>query len=73
MCRMKGCFVCRILGMGTANGWFLRMSTRIHIDQIIICLSQNCPRLERLEVQWDPDTIRYTDNSSKFIDHLRSE
>jgi hypothetical protein len=62
----------RILGIGTANGWFLRMSTRVHIDQIIICLSQNCPKLERLEVQWDPDTIRYSDNSSKFIDQLRS-
>jgi hypothetical protein len=61
----------RILGIGTCNGWFLRMSTRVHIDQIIICLSQNCPKLERLEVQWDPDTIRYSDNSSKFIDQLR--
>lgn len=61
----------RILGCGTANGWFLRMSTRVHIDQIVICLSQHCPKLERLEVQWDPDTIRYSDNSSKFIDQLR--
>jgi len=58
--------------MGTANGWFLRLSTRIHVDQIIICLSQNSPKLERLEVQWDPDTIRNSDNSSKFIDQLRS-
>jgi hypothetical protein len=61
----------KILVCGTANGWFLRMSTRIHIDQIIISLSQNCPRMERLEIQWDPDTIRYSDNSSKFIDQLR--
>lgn len=61
----------KILVCGTANGWFLRMSTRIHIDQIIISLSQNCPRLQRLEIQWDPDTIRYSDNSSKFIDQLR--
>ena len=58
--------------MGTANGWFLRLTSRVHIDQIIICLSQNCTKLERLEVQWDPDTIRYSDNSSKFIDQLRS-
>ena len=65
------CVNVRILICGTANGWFLRISTRIHIDQIIIALSQNCPRLERLEVQWDPDTIRYSDNSSKFIDQLR--
>ncbi|KAI0207265.1 hypothetical protein LSAT2_008073 [Lamellibrachia satsuma] len=61
----------RTLSIGTANGWFLRLSMRVHIDQIMICLSQNCPRLERLEVQWDPDTIRFGDNSSKFIDQLR--
>ena len=47
------------------------MSTRVHIDQIMICLGQHCPDLERLEIQWDPDTIRYSDNSSKFIDMLR--
>ena len=63
--------VSRILVCGTANGWFLRMSTRVHIDQIMICLAQHCNKLERLEVQWDPDTIRYSDNSSKFIDQLR--
>jgi len=60
-----------VLVCGTANGWFLRMSTKVHIDQIIISLSQNCSKLERLEIQWDPDTIRYSDNSSKFIDQLR--
>src|SRR6218665_3555193 len=61
----------RILVIGTSNGWFLRMTTRVHIDQIIIALSQNCPKLDRLEVQWDSDNIRYSDNSSKFIDQLR--
>ena len=62
---------CRVLVCGTANGWFLRMSTRVHIDQIIIALSHNCQKLERLEIQWEPDTIRSSDNSSKFIDQLR--
>ncbi|ESO01587.1 hypothetical protein HELRODRAFT_81553, partial [Helobdella robusta] len=61
----------KIIVCGTPNGWFLRMGTRIHIDQIIIALSQHCSKLERLEVQWDPDTIRASDNSSKFIDQLR--
>ncbi|CAD5111041.1 DgyrCDS393 [Dimorphilus gyrociliatus] len=61
----------RILVCGTANGWFLRMSTRVHVDQIMICLSQNTPKLERLELQWDPDMIRFSDNSSKFVDQLR--
>ncbi|ELT97705.1 hypothetical protein CAPTEDRAFT_167812 [Capitella teleta] len=61
----------KVLSIGTAYGWFLRLSTRVHIDQIVICLSQHCTNLIRLEVQWDPDTIRYSDNSSKFIDQLR--
>lgn len=60
----------QILVIGTPNCWFLKLSTRVHIDQVIICLSQNCS-LQRLEIQWDPETIRYSDNSSKFIDQLR--
>ena len=63
---------CRTLVFGTANGWFLKMSTKVHIDQIIIALAQNCHKLERLEIQWDPDTIRFSENSSKFIDSMRS-
>lgn len=61
----------KIFGIGTANGWFLKMSSRIHIDQVVICLSQHCHHMERFEIQWDPDTIRTSDNSSKFIDILR--
>jgi len=61
----------KILVCGTPNCWFLKLSMRVHIDQIMICLSQQCSQLQRLEVQWDPDTIRYSDNSSKFIDQLR--
>ncbi|ESO03571.1 hypothetical protein HELRODRAFT_112012 [Helobdella robusta] len=61
----------KILGCGTPNGWFLRLNSRIHIDQIVICLSQQSHFLERLEIQWDPDTIRTSDNSSKFVDILR--
>ncbi|XP_074640921.1 F-box/LRR-repeat protein 4-like isoform X2 [Tubulanus polymorphus] len=61
----------KICVLGTADGWFLKISTRIHIDQIIEEFAQNCPHMERLEIQWDPYTIRYSDKSSKFIDHLR--
>ncbi|XP_041371086.1 F-box/LRR-repeat protein fbxl-1-like isoform X2 [Gigantopelta aegis] len=61
----------RICGLGTANGWFLRMQSRVHLDQVIETFAQNCCKLERLEIQWDPDSIRFSDKSSKFIDHLR--
>nr|KAG5690046.1 hypothetical protein BaRGS_009853 [Batillaria attramentaria] len=57
--------------LGTANGWFLRMQSRVHVDQIVEAFAQFCPRLERLEIQWDPDTIRFSDKSNKFIDHIR--
>ena len=57
--------------MGTNLGWFRKIATRIHIDQIIESFAVNCPYLERLEFQWDPETVRFGDNSRKFIDHIR--
>lgn len=63
--------VSRICVLGTANGWFLKLLSKVHIDQIIEGFAQNCPYLYRLEIQWDPDTIRFSDKSSKFVDHLR--
>ncbi|XP_064599717.1 F-box/LRR-repeat protein fbxl-1-like isoform X2 [Liolophura sinensis] len=61
----------KICVLGTADGWFLRINTRVHIDQIVECFAQHCPQLERLEIQWDPDTIRFSDKSNKFVDHIR--
>lgn len=57
--------------MGTAHSWFKQVSRRIHIDQILDACANNCPYLQRLEVQWDPEALRCSDNSSKFIDYLR--
>jgi hypothetical protein len=31
----------------------------------------NCPFLELLEIQWDSETIRFNENSPKFVDHIR--
>lgn len=61
----------RILIMGTSHSWFRHSSRRIHIDQILEACAVYCPHLERLEIQWDPETLRFSENSSKFIDHLR--
>lgn len=68
---MLTCFFSRICVLGTADGWFLRINTRVHIDQIVECFAQHCPQMERLEIQWDPDTIRFSDKSNKFVDHIR--
>lgn len=57
--------------MGTNLGWFRKIACRIHVDQIMNSFALYCPRLERLEFQWDPETIRYGDNCRKFIDHTR--
>ena len=62
---------CRTCVLGTAHGWFLGLNQRNHVDQIIARFAQYTPRLEALEIQWDPDSIRFTDKSSKFIDLLR--
>lgn len=48
-----------------------RVSSKIHVDQIIDCVANNCARIERLEIRWDPETLRFSDKSSKFIDTLR--
>ncbi|KAL5021961.1 hypothetical protein ScPMuIL_001116 [Solemya velum] len=61
----------RICILGTANGWFLKIQSKIHVDQIVEAFAQNSPKLERLEIQWDPDTIRFSDKSNKFVDHIR--
>jgi hypothetical protein len=67
---MKYSFL-RILIIGTAHSWFKQVTRRIHIDQILEACAINCPHLTRLEIQWDPESLRFSENSSKFIDHLR--
>ncbi|CAF2022421.1 unnamed protein product [Rotaria magnacalcarata] len=61
----------RILVTGTPHGWFKKINTRIHVDQILEACALECQKLERLEIQWDEETLRWNENSSKFIDHIR--
>lgn len=53
--------------MGTAD----RMSTKIHVDQLVDAIANNCPILERLELRWDPETLRFSDKGQKAIDTIR--
>ncbi len=64
-------FISRILIIGTAHSWFKQLTRRIHVDQILDACAIHCPHLKRLEIQWDPETLRFSENSSKFIDHVR--
>uniref|UniRef100_A0A914ECN4 F-box domain-containing protein n=2 Tax=Acrobeloides nanus TaxID=290746 RepID=A0A914ECN4_9BILA len=61
----------QVLVMGIAEDCCPKVIAKIHIDQFIDCLAQNCPKLTRLEIRWDDETLRFSDKSSKFIDVLR--
>ncbi|CAI5454184.1 unnamed protein product [Caenorhabditis angaria] len=61
----------RVLVMGIAEDCCPKVVAKIHVDQFIDCIAQNCPRLTRMEIRWDDETLRFSDKSSKFIDVLR--
>uniref|UniRef100_A0A914X6M2 Uncharacterized protein n=1 Tax=Plectus sambesii TaxID=2011161 RepID=A0A914X6M2_9BILA len=61
----------RTLAMGIAEDCCPKVTAKIHVDQFIDCIAQNCSRLRRLEIRWDDETLRFSDKSSKFIDVLR--
>lgn len=57
----------KILTMGTQE----RLGVNIHVDQLMDGIANNCPNLERLELRWDPENLRFSDKSQKAIDILR--
>ncbi|XP_075236796.1 F-box/LRR-repeat protein FipoQ isoform X2 [Lycorma delicatula] len=57
----------KIFIMGTQE----RLGVNIHVDQLMDGIANNCPNLERLELRWDPDNLRFSDKSQKAIDVLR--
>nr|CAG4638366.1 EOG090X03ZI [Cyclestheria hislopi] len=61
----------KILVMGMPEGCCPKIHQKVLVDQLVDCIALNCPELERLELRWDPDTLRYSDKSQKAIDTLR--
>lgn len=57
----------RILIMGTAE----KLGGNILVDQLMDGIANNCPGLERLELRWDPENLRFSDKSQKAIDTMR--
>ena len=53
--------------MGTAE----RLTVNILADQLMDKIGNTCLKLERLELRWDPDNLRFSDKSQKAIDILR--
>uniref|UniRef100_A0A1I8FM93 F-box/LRR-repeat protein 7 n=1 Tax=Macrostomum lignano TaxID=282301 RepID=A0A1I8FM93_9PLAT len=56
-----------------ARRLYFELNTKVHIDQVINAFASNCQKLERLEIQWDVTTIRFSHRSGKFIDDIRSK
>lgn len=52
--------------MGTAEDCCSKVLAKIHIDQFIDSIAQNCPKLCRLEIRWDDGTLRFSDKSRYF-------
>ncbi|XP_037945795.1 F-box/LRR-repeat protein fbxl-1 isoform X2 [Teleopsis dalmanni] len=57
----------KIIVMGTSE----KLGVNIHVDQLMDTIASNCGNLERLELRWDPDNLRFSDKSQKAIDLLR--
>ncbi|KAM3957996.1 F-box/LRR-repeat protein FipoQ isoform 2-T2 [Aphomia sociella] len=57
----------KILIMGTQE----RLGVNIHVDQLMDGIATHCLNLERLELRWDPENLRFSDKSQKAIDILR--
>ncbi|XP_050534766.1 F-box/LRR-repeat protein 2 isoform X2 [Daktulosphaira vitifoliae] len=57
----------KIVVMGTQE----RLMGNILVDQLMDGIATNCPKLERLELKWDPDNLRFSDKSQKAIDIFR--
>lgn len=53
--------------MGTQE----RLGVNILVDQLMDGISNNCVNLERIELRWDPDNLRFSDKSQKAIDFIR--
>lgn len=53
--------------MGTQE----RLGVNILVDQLMDSIARNCINLERIELRWDPDNLRFSDKSQKAIDTLR--
>ncbi|EEC10161.1 conserved hypothetical protein [Ixodes scapularis] len=65
------CCVGRILVAGMATGCCKKIHQKIHIDSMLDAIANNCPEIERLEIGWDSETLRFSDRSSKAIDTVR--
>lgn len=58
--------------MGMAVDCCPKVMAKIHVDHLMEGLGTHSPRLERLEIRWDSENLRFSDKSAKFVDVLRT-
>lgn len=46
--------------MGIAEDCCPKVTAKIHIDQFVDHLANNCQQLRRLEIRWDDETLRFS-------------
>ncbi|XP_045608130.1 F-box/LRR-repeat protein 2 isoform X2 [Procambarus clarkii] len=61
----------RILRMGLSENLAYRMMGKIHVDGLLDNIATYGQNMERLEISWDPDSLRFSDKSQKAIDTMR--
>lgn len=61
----------KILVMGMSVGCCQKIHQKIHIDSLIDAIANRCQFIQRLEVSWDSETLRFSDRSSKAVDLIR--
>lgn len=49
------------------EGCCQKIHQKIHIDSLIDSIANHCPTIERLEIRWDPETLRFSDRSNKAV------
>lgn len=57
----------RILILGMPEGCCQKIHQKIHIDSLIDAIANSCQKIERLEIRWDPETMRFSDRSNKAV------
>ncbi|KAG0723545.1 F-box/LRR-repeat protein 7 [Chionoecetes opilio] len=60
-----------ILRLGLSEALSYRLMGKIHVDGLLDNFANYAQHLERLEMSWDPDTLRFSDKSQKAIDTMR--
>lgn len=68
---LPGLRAIKILVMGMPVGCCQKIQQKIHIDSLIDAIATRCQFIQRLEVSWDSETLRFSDRSSKAVDLIR--